>query len=315
MKKSFGVKAFVLGSVLVAVSALGYLIVTQTAEKEVAVETKQSATSAQATFPDAPAVQQSLESTVTSDQSTVAPSTTTQRLSQDTKPSATTKPVDTDVQAQRPTQTTSKKTTSAQATGVPSTQTSQLAGPQISSSGVGPIEAEIFRLTNAYRANPTGPLARPKPLPQCGPSNNRKQVTIAQIQALQPLILDVDVSLAMSRVWSKEMSVTSNASQSLKANLRHSDNDWRVAIYKNLGILGPETRSYSHGENILVFSNYRSSVNSTNELAKKMFEGWRDSDGHFCNIINDSFTHLGVGHYYDAAGEFDWATQNFHFAK
>lgn len=41
-------------------------------------------------------------------------------------------------------------------------------------------------------------------------------------------------------------------------------------------------------------------------------KGWMDSDGHCANIMNSSFTELGVGYYYDSGSRWEhWWTQNF----
>ena len=40
------------------------------------------------------------------------------------------------------------------------------------------------------------------------------------------------------------------------------------------------------------------------------FVGWRESDGHFCNMMDPTFTHFGVGEITRPDG-FSFATQNF----
>ena len=61
----------------------------------------------------------------------------------------------------------------------------------------------------------------------------------------------------------------------------------------------------SAGENI--------AYHSYSEKAMIHFSGWRESDGHFCNMMDPGFTHLGVGEV--TKGRISYATQNFYSTR
>jgi uncharacterized protein YkwD len=59
---------------------------------------------------------------------------------------------------------------------------------------------------------------------------------------------------------------------------------------------------WTAGENV-AYHNYP-------DTAFRHFVGWRESDGHFCNLMDPEFTHLGVGEVTRADGV-SYAAQNF----
>lgn len=224
---------------------------------------------------------------VTSSETTAPPttieSTTTTALS-------TTIAVPTSSTSEPTTASTSSSTTVASTTTVvPSSTTIEAAG------GLNAVEREVFRLTNALRAEPAGPLARQKPLPSCV-DERFYGITVGGSGHPDPaaaLTLSEPVSLQMARAWSIEMDRTGNFS--------HRPNQSAAAVYAELGINWSAT-----GENIAWFRGYPDS-----QAAQIFFEGWRESDtGHYCAMVSPTYSHIGVGYFKGASSS--WATQNFY---
>ncbi len=155
------------------------------------------------------------------------------------------------------------------------------------------IEREIVRLTNELRVNPTGPLKRQKPVTgsTCGEFHNVsiKKGTHAPVE---PLLLDEVVSVHLARDWSFQMGVA--------GEMTHRPNESTRARYAELDVEYQAT-----GENVAWASGYDEDV-----IAQTFFEGWRESDGHYCSMVSPIFTHLGVGHVQSEGT--DWGTQNFY---
>lgn len=185
--------------------------------------------------------------------------------------------------------TTQAPTTQAPTTQAPTTNAPTTAPP---SGGLNAVEVEIARLTNELRANPNGPLKRQKPPPAVTSDNPHCGNVLVDRQtgaydALSRLQVSTDVSLKVSRPWSEQMT----------RNLRHQASAGGIAM-RAAGI------SWSSvGENI-AFHNY-------SDKAINHFVGWRESDGHFCNMMNPRFTHIGVGEHTKSNGD-SMATQNFY---
>lgn len=149
---------------------------------------------------------------------------------------------------------------------------------------------EIARMTNELRTNPNGPLARKKSAPACIKlDGNGKVLAVAALTVSEP------VSVNMSRPWSVDMNS--------RNTMDHRPSDSASAIYTQLGI---SPRAY--GENVAWFQGY-----SDAQAAQVLFEGWRESDGHYCNMMSANYTSFGVGVYKGSSRT--WATQNFYAAR
>ena len=148
------------------------------------------------------------------------------------------------------------------------------------------IEREIARLTNELRTNPNGSLKRQGPVINCG---GRIRVNGAGngYEAIGALSLHEGASLQVARPWSAQMS---------RSNFKHRPN----AGVDALQAIGISIRSA--GENI--------AYHSYSDKAMTHFTGWRESDGHFCNMMDPGFTHIGVGEVTKSDG-LSYATQNF----
>jgi len=158
------------------------------------------------------------------------------------------------------------------------------------------VELEVFRLTNALRADPSGPLAREKPMPSCV-SEEFYGIAIDQAtghpRAVPALTLDEAISVNLARDWSIKMNAADDFS--------HRPGSQAAAVYDQLGIVWSAT-----GENIAWFRGFPDS-----EAATIFFEGWRESDtGHYCALVAGTFTHIGVG--YHKGSTSSWGTQNFY---
>ena len=186
------------------------------------------------------------------------------------------------------TTTTQPPTTVKPTTTVKQTTTTQKQSPTTNNT---PVELEIAKLVNEFRQNPSGRLARKGPPPS----------SCSNLSGLQPFIIDKNASKHLSRDWSQKMASTNAMSH---RPLKEQQN-----ILSSLGI---SFRTW--GENVGWHSGYRNLAegNVDNFVALKFFEGWRDSDSHFCNLVNRDFTHIAVGHVYDTGTNKDWATQNFY---
>lgn len=149
------------------------------------------------------------------------------------------------------------------------------------------MELELIRLTNELRTNPNGPLKRQGPNPSCdGLEVDANGRPVPQ----KALIVDTNVSINMARDWSQHMADTD----------RFEHRSGMGSYLTSLGV------SWSYvSENIFKLWNY-----PDDQVAQVMFTGWRESDGHYCNMMRSTSTHIGVGHV--AVGGSDWATQNFY---
>ncbi len=192
-----------------------------------------------------------------------------------------------------PTSTVGETTTSTSSTSSSETTTVATTAPP---AGHHPVELEIHRLTNELRANPSGPLARRKPMPSCVSETfygMKIDPASGHPTAVPPLRLTEPVSIRLARDWSAQMDATNNFS--------HRSSSDASAIYTQLGISWRAT-----GENIAWFEGYPDS-----EAARVFFNGWRESDtGHYCALLAGTFTNIGVG--YHKGGSQSWATQNFY---
>jgi len=202
-----------------------------------------------------------------------ASSTTTQNVTTTTVPSLST----------ASSVTTSSSTSTSSSSQVPSP-----------SSGHNDIEIEIFRLTNAIRANPSGPLARQGPLPDCV-GDDFYQIEIdpatGHPKPAPLLTLDETVSMKMARPWSIQMDNSDT--------MGHRQD--QIEFLESIGIMPGVS-----GENVAWSSGY-----SQSDAAMVHFTGWRQSDtGHYCAMMAPAYTHVGVGHHM-GADKF-WATQNFY---
>ncbi len=251
--------------------------------------TLQPTTQLSTTSTTEPTTSTSTSLATTASPTTTAESTTTQSASSET--TATSVDVTGSTMSTSVTQSTVADPTSTQAptTQAPTTQAPTTAPP---SGGLNAVEVEIARLTNELRANPNGPLKRQKPPPavtsenpHCGDVLVDRQTGV--YESLSRLQVNAEVSLKVSRPWSEQMT----------RNLRHQASAGGVAM-RAAGI------SWSSvGENI-AFHNY-------SDKAINHFVGWRESDGHFCNMMNPRFTHIGVGEHTKSNGD-SMATQNFY---
>ena len=150
-------------------------------------------------------------------------------------------------------------------------------------------------MTNELRTNPSGPLRRVGPTPECVFENEDIEFDpeTGHPKPVVALTLSEPVSIQMARDWSQQMADADAMS--------HRSGDSQDAIYAALGI------SWSaRGENVAWAVGYSSSA-----LAQLFFNGWRESAGHYCNMMSGAFTRIGVGHARTEAGK-DFATQNFY---
>ncbi|MGH1490275.1 MAG: CAP domain-containing protein, partial [Acidimicrobiales bacterium] len=123
------------------------------------------------------------------------------------------------------------------------------------------IEREILRLTNELRTDPNGPLRRQGPVIDCG-----GRVRVAKSGKYEPIGKvegHLVASLQVSRPWSAQMTVR---------NFEHQPRAGVEAL-QNAGI-----QVRSAGENI-AYTSYP-------DKAQRFFTGWRESDGHFCNMMD-----------------------------
>lgn len=157
------------------------------------------------------------------------------------------------------------------------------------------VEREIFRLTNELRTDPAGPLRRVGPTPECVFENEDIEFDpeTRHPQPVAALTLSEPVSIQMARDWSQQMADADAMS--------HRSSDSQDAIYAALGI-----NWSTRGENVAWAVGY-----SPTALAQLFFNGWRESAGHYCNMMSGAFTHIGVGHVRTEVGK-DFATQNFY---
>jgi len=161
--------------------------------------------------------------------------------------------------------------------------------------GLTAVEQEIIRLTNQLRTDPSGPLRRGGPTPEC--VLNSADIVFdpdtGHPEPVPALTVSEAVSLNMSRDWSQRMADADAMSHRSAAS--------QDAIYSALGIDWA-----ARGENVAWAVGY-----NANAVAQLFFNGWRESAGHYCNMVSSAFTHVGVGHVRTAEGK-DFATQNFY---
>lgn len=185
------------------------------------------------------------------------------------------------------TTTTAKPTTT---TIVTTTSTTAATQPPPATGGMTAVELEIARMTNELRTNPNGPLARKKSAPSCITLDGN-----GKVPAVPALTVSEPVSLNMSRPWSVDMNG--------RNTMDHRPSSSALAIYTQLGI---SPRAY--GENVAWFQGY-----SDAQAAQVFFEGWRESDGHYCNMMSAGYTSFGVGVYKGSSRT--WGTQNFYATR
>jgi uncharacterized protein YkwD len=151
--------------------------------------------------------------------------------------------------------------------------------------GLTEVEQEIARLTNELRTNPNGPLRREGPAINCDGRLNVDPTTGAYAP-VPAVTVDTVASVQVARPWSAQMTT----------DLAHRPEAGIPALVE-AGI-----QVATAGENI-AYHNFP-------DTAFRHFAGWRESDGHFCNLMDPGFTHLGIGEVTQADG-FSYATQNF----
>jgi hypothetical protein len=159
-----------------------------------------------------------------------------------------------------------------------------------------PVEAEMVRLTNELRADPSGPLARRSPMPPCV-DETFYAITIDPATGHPPpspaLAVDDQVSVAMARAWAVEMQQ--------RADFSHRPGPSQEEVYSQLGV-----GVAAWGENIAWLAGF-----GPEDAARIHFEGWRESDiGHYCTMMSARFTHVGVGEH--RVGDESWAVQNYY---
>ncbi len=187
-----------------------------------------------------------------------------------------------------PSQSNNQPTTTVAVTQPPTTQPPTTPAPAPSYS-VTAMEREILNLINEFRSSPNGRLKRVKPLPsEC-----------SSTAGLSPLILNNAASVELSRDWSQKMAAANVMSHRASSEQR--------TILERIG-----ASFYTWGENVAWQKGYRTASGGDAAVALVFFEGWRESDSHFCNMVNPRFTHTGIGHHYDPNSGRDWATQNFY---
>ncbi|MDH4077853.1 MAG: CAP domain-containing protein [Acidimicrobiia bacterium] len=185
------------------------------------------------------------------------------------------------------TTTTAKPTTTTIAT---TGTTAATQPPPPATGGMTGVELEIARMTNELRTNPNGPLARKRAAPLCVQTDAN-----AKVAAVPALTVNESVSVNMSRPWSIDMNSQNT--------MGHRPEASTTALYTQLGI---SPRAW--GENVAWFQGY-----SDAQAAQVLFEGWRESDGHYCNMMSPSFTSFGVGVYKGSSRT--WGTQNFYATR
>ncbi len=185
----------------------------------------------------------------------------------------------------------SESTTSSSAlSSEPTTTMPPVTGPTSSTTGpsggaLTAVELELARLTNELRTNPNGPLRREGAVINC---DGRIPIDPATglYQPVGGLSIDATASIEVARDWSSQ----------LTTNLQHRPQAGIGALQ------GAGIDVAAAGENI-AYHNFP-------DTAMRHFVGWRESDGHFCNMMDPTFTRLGVGEITRPDG-FSFATQNF----
>ncbi len=233
----------------------------------------------------------SSSSTTTTQATSSSTSSTTAQSTETTASSSTTEATTTTVPTTASTTTTTEATTTTTA---PSTSTST--APTTTTAPVltiTEIEREILRLTNELRTDPSGPLRRQGEMPECEDSNVEFDPATGHPKPVPALRLSEPVSVYMARDWSQKMADADEMS--------HRSSESQSAVYAALGIDWA-----ARGENVAWAVGYQPSA-----IAQLFFNGWRESAGHYCNMMSGSFTHIGIGHVRTDAGK-DFATQNLY---
>ena len=230
----------------------------------------------------------SSETTPTSASSSSTSSSLSASSSSSTSTTVATAPSSTSTTAE-PSSSTTTSTTLAEST---TTSTTVVTTPAAT---LTEVELQIFNLTNELRTDPDGPLRRLGPTPECVLNNDDIEFDpeTGHPKPVPALELSEPVSFRMARDWSQQMADADAMS--------HRTGDSQNAIYKSLGI-----NWMARGENVAWAVGY-----GPNAIARLFFDGWRESAGHYCNMMSSSFTHVGVGHVRTAAGK-DFGTQNFY---
>ncbi|MGF1598354.1 MAG: hypothetical protein ACFCVK_15705 [Acidimicrobiales bacterium] len=170
-----------------------------------------------------------------------------------------------------------------------------LRGTSHAATALTPVEIELARLTNGLRADPSGPLARRRPLPACV-DEPFYRITVDPVtghpEPVEALVLDETVSVEMARGWAARLENTA---------FEHRPPASQRAFYRELGL-----PIAAWGENIAWLDGYEEG-----EVARTHFEGWRESDtGHYCAMVTGRFTNIGIGEH--RRGDRSWAVQNFY---
>lgn len=247
------------------------LSVTTTAAPATTVATTAAPTTTEATTTVAPSSSEAPSTTADSSSTTV-----------DTMPSTSVSDSSSTTVAGGSTTTAGPSTTIAQTT--TTVETTEPTGPP--SGSLNAVELEIARLTNELRTNPNGNLKREGAAIDCS-GRIGVDLSTGQYQSIGALIVDQTASLQVARPWSAQMT-TSNFVHQPRAGITA------------LQAAGISVRSA--GENI-AYHNF-------SDKALNHFVGWRESDGHFCNMMDPNFTHIGVGEVTKSDG-ISYATQNF----
>ena len=276
-------------------STLAVIPLASTPEAPTTTTTIATTTAAPTTLATTTTVATTLETTATTvaESSTTAAGTETSMADPDATGATTSSTVagSTESSVAETTETTAGETTTTTvadqtSSSVAEETTSTTAAAPASPATLNDIEREIARLTSELRTNPNGPLKRQGPAIDCG-GRVLVDLSSGQYQSIGALTLDQTASLQVARPWSQQMTTT---------NFEHQA---RAGI-PALQAAGISVRSA--GENI-AYHNYP-------DKAMNHFVGWRESDGHFCNMMDANFTHIGVGEVTKSDG-ISYATQNF----
>jgi uncharacterized protein YkwD len=211
--------------------------------------------------------------------------TSTEQPTTTEQPATTEQPTSTE----QPTTTGQPTTTEQTTTSTPADSTTTTSQPPPDDpTSLNDVEREILRLTNELRTNPNGEFRRQGPVIDCdGRVRLDGQGGYEPIGAVEGHLV---ASLEVSRPWSAYMTID---------NFEHQP---RAGVGA-LQAAGIEIRAA--GENI-AYTSYP-------DKAQRFFTGWRESDGHFCNMMDPNYTHLGVGEVtkLDQGFSVSFATQNF----
>lgn len=132
-------------------------------------------------------------------------------------------------------------------------------------------------------------------MPECVDEDDQIEVDpeTGHPKPVRRLMPSQPVSIRMSRDWSQRMAEADA--------MAHRSAESQNALYEELGIDWA-----ARGENVAWAVGY-----DLSEVAQLFFQGWRESDGHYCNMMSGAFAEIGVGHVRTSGGK-DFATQNFY---